>query len=219
MFAYWRFKKDGAFVVILKTSFEGPKEKTMSDTRMTTLTTYVSDVHALVSHGLKALERQVENLRNVSHKDALPAVTDGKHVLEQHQKSLEDRLEALGSSATAPVKDAVAAVAGVAAGLINAIRPSETVKSLRDDAVFFSGLGVAYLLLYTTACGLNDQQTSALAQRGYEDTARMIMRFDRILPKVTVEELREQKLDVSDVSGKVHAMVTAAWNREQLSPA
>jgi hypothetical protein len=188
-------------------------EKT--DTRNETLTTYVGDVHALVSHGLQAIERQVENLRNVRHKDALPAVVEGQRILERQKSALEARLKSLGGSTTAPVKDAVAAVAGIAAGLVNAVRPSETVKSLRDDATFFSGLGVAYLLLFTTASGLADVETSTLAQEGYEDTARMVMHLDAILPKVTVEELREEKLNVSDVTEKVKAMVGKAWDRAQ----
>ncbi|MDF3069577.1 MAG: hypothetical protein K0R38_5178 [Polyangiaceae bacterium] len=186
-------------------------EKTAS--RNETLTTYVGDVHALVTHGLQALERQVVNLRNVSHKDALPAVVEGQRMLERQKAALEARIESLGGSATAPVKDAVTAVAGVAAGLINAVRPSETVKSLRDDAAFFSGLGIAYLLLYTTAKGLSDPDTSVLAQEGYEDAARMVMHLDGILPKVTIEELREGRLDVSDVTEQVKAMVTKAWDR------
>lgn len=125
----------------------------MNETRKETLQTYVGDVQALVAHGLRAIDRQTENLAKVSHKDAKPAVDEAKRVLEQHLSTLNARLEELGGSATAPVKDAVSAIAGVAAGLINAVRPSETVKSLRDDATFFSGLGIAYLLLYTTASG------------------------------------------------------------------
>lgn len=188
-------------------------EKT--DTRNETLTTYVGDVHALVSHGLQAIERQAESLRNVSHKDALPAVVEGQRILERQKSALEARLKSLGGSATAPVKDAVAAVAGIAAGIVDAVRPAETVKSLRDDATFFSGLGVAYLLLFTTASGLADAETSTLAQEGYEDAARMVMHLDAILPKVTVEELREEKLNVSDVTEKVKAMVEKAWDRAQ----
>jgi len=185
----------------------------MTATKNEILTTYVGDVHALVTHGLSALERQLENLKNVSHPDAQPAVAKGKRILEQHKSALGNRLESLGGSATAPVKDAVSALAGLAAGLINAVRPSETVKSLRDDAAFFSGLGIAYLLLYTTAIGLGDTETSAVAQKGYEDSARMVMHFDGILPKVTIEELREEKLDVADVSERVQTMVRAAWDR------
>jgi hypothetical protein len=182
-----------------------------------TLRTYVGDVHAVVSHGLQAIDRQVENLAKVSHRDAMPAVREAKRVLEQQKSRLEARLTSLGGSATAPVKDAVSAVAGVAAGLINAVRPSETVKSLRDDATFFSGLGIAYLLLYTTATGLRDSETAGLAQAGYQDAARLVMHLDRILPKVTVEELREEKLDVAEVTEAVRTMVQAAWDRAQPS--
>ncbi len=180
-----------------------------------TLKTYVGDVHSLVLHGLKALERQAESLKKVSHKDAMPAVLDGTGILDEQKAMLEARMKELGGSASAPVKDAVAAVAGVAAGLIDAVRRSETVKALRDDATFFSGLGFAYLHLYTTAEGLGDEVTGKLAQRGYQDSARMVMRFDQILPRITLEELREDKLDVSDVEKRVHAMIGKAWNRAQ----
>lgn len=189
----------------------------MTTTKNETITTYVGDVHALVTHGLRAVSQQVENLKNVSHKDAKPAVAESKRVLEKHKTLLEARLKALGGSSTAPVKDAVAAIAGVAAGLINAVRPSETVKSLRDDSTFFSGLGVAYLLLFTTASGLGDMETATLAQQGYQDAARLVMHIDQILPKVTLEELREEKLELSDVSEKVKTMVTKAWDRAQPS--
>lgn len=185
----------------------------MTETRQGTLQTYVGDVHALVAHGLKAIDRQTDNLAKVSHKDAQPAVMEAKRTLEKQLALLDGRLKSLGGSATAPVKDAVSAIAGVAAGLINAVRPSETVKSLRDDATYFSGLGIAYLLLYTTAAGLNDGETATVAEQGYRDCARLIMHFDRILPKVTVEELREGKLDVTDVTEKVKAMVQNAWDR------
>lgn len=186
-------------------------------TRNETLSKYVGDVHALVAHGLQVISQQTSNLKNVSHKDALPAVEASKRVLESQKAVLDARIKALGGSSTAPVKEAVSAAVGVAAGVINAMRASETVKSLRDDATFFSGLGVAYLLLYTTASGLSDSETATLAQKGYEDCARSVMSFDRILPKITVEELREDKLDVMDVTDKVRVMVQGAWDRSQPS--
>jgi hypothetical protein len=187
----------------------------MNATKTETLKTYVGDVHALVTHGLKALEQQVDNLSDVGHKDALPAVREGKRILEQQKFALETRLNALGGSATAPRKDIVASVAGIAAGLMTAVRPSETVKFLRDDATFFSSLGVAYLRLYTTATSLGDADTSHLAQHGYEDTARMVMHLDMILAKVTIEGLRAKKLEVADVTESVKTMVDKTWDRTQ----
>jgi ferritin-like metal-binding protein YciE len=194
----------------------------MTDTNIAkkdALKTYVGDVHALVSHGMSALKRQAANLEKDNHKDARPAVTEGIRVLEQQSAALESCLASLGGSATAPLKDAVAAVAGIAAGLINAVRPSEAVKSLRDTATFFSGLGIAYLLLYTTAKGLDDVETADLAQQGYQASAKMVMHLDRVLPHLTVEDLREQKLDVAEVSQQVNAMVANAWKRVETATA
>lgn len=186
-----------------------------TDKKNEVLTTYVSDVHALVTHGIQAIHRQVENLKNVSHHDAKVAVGAFETILQKQKVDLETCIKELGGSTTQPVKDAVSAVAGVAAGVINAVRPSETAKSIRDDYTFFSHLGVAWLMLHTTASALGDTKVANLAQRGYGDTTRMIMHIDRILPKIVVEELREDKaLHPADIEQQTRSMVKNAWNRE-----
>ena len=186
-----------------------------NETRNQVLTTYTSDVHALVAHGLQAIHRQVEQLKDVSHQDAKTAVAAFERVLTAQKAALGDRVKALGGSATGPVKDAVAAVAGVAAGLIDAVRPAETAKAIRDDHTYFSHLGISWLMLYTTAVSLADVETAALAERGYQDTTKMIMHVDRILPKIVVEELRENKqLTPVDAQEQARVMIKNAWDRE-----
>jgi len=189
--------------------------KMTTDKRNEILTTYVGDVHALVAHGLEAIDRQVENLKDVSHQDAKTVVNAAKSMLEAQKSVLAARVEALGGSTTKPFKDAVSAIAGVAAGLINAVRPSETVKSLRDDHTYFSHLGISFLLLHTTAAGLSDAETEKLAEQGYRETARLVMMLDNTLPKITVEELREDGTTVLDVADKTREMLKNAWNREK----
>lgn len=185
-----------------------------TDSRNGSVAGYLGDVQAMVADGLQALARQAESLRSSGHKDALPALLHGQRMLERQKAALRARLESFGgSSTTAPVLDALAAVAGFAAGLLGALQPYETVKSLRDDAAFFSALGVAYLLLYTTASALADADTASLAQEGYEDAARMVMHLDGILPKVTLEKLREENVSIADVTERVRAMVTKACDR------
>lgn len=187
----------------------------MADKKNAMLTTYVTDVHALVTHGLQAIKRQVDNLQDVSHTDAKVAVGAFASILEKQQRELEARVKELGGSVKQPVKDAVSAVAGVAAGLINAVRSSETAKSIRDDHTYFSHLGVAWLMLHTTATSLGDTETAALAERGYADTARMIMHVDKILPKIVVEELAEDtSLHPAHVEEQTRKMVQSAWNRQ-----
>jgi hypothetical protein len=180
-----------------------------------TLTTYVSDVHALVSHGIEAIHRQVEQLKNVSHRDASAAVIRFEGILRKQESELQDRIVALGGSTSQPLKDVVSAVTGVAAGLINAVRASETVKSIRDDYTFISQLGIAWLMLHTTASSLGDVETTRLAERGYADTAKMIMLIDRIMPKIVIEELREDEaLRPDDTQEQTHSMVKTSWQRE-----
>lgn len=184
-----------------------------TDKRNELLTTYTSDVHALITHGLQTIQRQVENLKKVSHVDAKTAVNEFDRILKSQKTIIDARLAALGGSTTKPIKDAVSAMAGVAAGFINAVRPSETAKSLRDDHTFFSHLGVAWLMLHTTALSLGDLETARIAERGYSETARCIIHIDTILPKVVVEELRED-VKAADVQEQTLKMVKQAWNRE-----
>jgi len=185
-----------------------------TDKRNEILTTYTSDVHALITHGQKAIQRQVENLKNVSHADAKTAVVELERVLAGQKTAIEARITALGGAATQPVKDAVSAVAGVAAGLINAVRGSETAKSIRDDHTFFSQLGVAWLMMHTTALSLGDAETARVAERGYGETARCIMHIDTILPKIVTEEIRESVSTAGDATAQSRAMLIAAWNRD-----
>lgn len=190
---------------------------TTADKKNETLTTYVSDVHALVAHGLQAIELQVENLKDVSHQDAKTAVAKFASVLSIQKGALESRVKELGGSTTGPVKDVVSAVAGVAAGVINKIRPSEAAKSIRDDYTFFSHLNIAWLMLYTTASSLGDEMTATLAKKGYGEVAGLVMYIDKIMPKIVVEELGEEKeLAPKNVTDETWTMVKSAWNRESL---
>jgi ferritin-like metal-binding protein YciE len=178
-----------------------------------TITKYLGDMHALESHGLEAISRQVTNLEGSDHKDALTTVQGFKRTLDSHVQALESRLKALGDSPTSPVKDAASAVAGVAAGLYNKVRNEEASKSIRDDYTFLSHSAVAYLMMHTTAMSLGDQETARLAERGYRDAARMVMEIDHILPKLVIDELRQDGLQVKDVAEECRKLIHDSWTR------
>ncbi|EYF07168.1 hypothetical protein [Chondromyces apiculatus] len=184
------------------------------ETPNSTLTTYVTDMHALITHGLGAIDRQAENLKKEQHPDALAAVNEFQRTLRTHLSMLDARAKGLGGSTSKPVKDAVSAVTGFAAGLMNAVRPEEAAKSIRDDYTFLSHVTIGYYMLHTTACGLGDRETAALAETGYRDTARLIMHIDRVMPAIVLQELRQDGLTVTDTTSECHALVKNAWNRE-----
>ena len=185
-----------------------------TDKRNEILTTSISEVHALITHGVHVIERQVARLKNVSHHEARSAVSEFERILQTQKAMVETRIAAIGGgNATQQVRDAVSAVADVAAGVLNAVRPSETVKSIRDDDTFFSQLAVAWLMLHTTSLSLGDIETANMAERGYTEAARCLMHLDRILPRLVVQELRES-VKAADVEEQTRHMVMAAWNRE-----
>ena len=184
-----------------------------SNTRKDALIRYTSDMHALVTHGVQALGRQIENLKDANHPEAHAAVQDFHRTLQAHASILEARVEALGGSATQPLKEAVSRVAGLVAGLVNAVRGEEASKSLRDDYTYLSHVAIGYMMLDTTAAGLSDRETRAIAETGYRDAARMVVHVDRIMPTVVLQELRQDGLTVNDVSTEVLSMVRDAWDR------
>ena len=182
-----------------------------------TITKYLGDMYALESHGHEAIARQVENLKDSGHQDAYRGAVELKGVLERHLSAIDARLQALGGSPTSPVKDAVSAVTGVAAGVYNKVRNEEASKSIRDDYTFFSHTAVAYLMLHTTALAFGDRETGMLAEQGYRDAARAIMAIDRYMPPLVLQELRQDGFQIQDVAEQSTTMVHDAWKREQPS--
>jgi hypothetical protein len=172
---------------------------------------YLHDMHALVGHGHQAVRRQRDQLKDAGHADAHAAVARWEAGLDQHLAMLRDRLQAIGESVTSPLQDAAAAAAGVAAGLYNAVRSEEASKSIRDDYTFFSHCAVSYLMLHTTTTSLGDQGTAGLAERGYKDMARFCMEIDDLIPRLVLDELRQDGHAAADVAAQCDRLVSEAW--------
>lgn len=191
-----------------------PDRSQMPERTRETISKYLGDLQALQSHGLDAIARQVEQVQSKGHPEAQSAVMEFKQTLESHIGMLDRRMGELGGSTTSPVKEAASKVAGVVAGLYDKTRTEAISKAVRDDYTFFSHCSVAYLMLHTTAKGLGDEQTASLAERGYRDCARMVIRVDRIMPELVLQELRQDGAQVKDVAADCRRLVHDAWNRE-----
>lgn len=186
----------------------------MDEKARETLTKYLGDMHALESHGLQSVERQVDQLKDAGHPEAYRLVQEFKRTLESHVAALDTRLKALGGSPTHPVKEVASAVLGVAAGLYNSVRTAEASKSIRDDYTFVSLTAISYLMLHTTAKGLSDTETASLAEQHYRDAARLAMEVDRVMPGLVVQELKQDGLPMIDPSQESRTMVHNAWQRQ-----
>ena len=155
-----------------------------------TITKYLGDMHALESHIVQAIDKQVKGF-DQGHPEAFQQVTTFRATLQSHLDSLDARLQALGGSPTHPVKQAVAAVAGVAAGLYDQVRNEEASKDLRDDYTAINQATIAYLMLQTTALAFNDQETADLCARNLSDNARFVMQIQNLMPQLVLQEYRQ----------------------------
>lgn len=187
----------------------------MSEQSTATLTTHVTNMHALINHGLRVIDRQAQLIRRKDPQaEVLAAVHELQRVLGHHLSQLDARARVLGGRTSQRLKDAVTTLTGLATGLFNALRPEPAARAIRDDYTFLSHVAISYLMLHTTASGLGDGETAALAEQGYRDAARLVMRIDQIMPALVLHELQRDGLPVRPVGEQTLQMVHRAWRRE-----
>jgi len=172
---------------------------------------YLADMHSLESHGHSAISRQVSQLKDSQHPQAYALVAEFEQLTERHMSQIEERIKALGGNVSKPVQDAASALTGVVAGVYNSVRSEEASKSIRDDYTFLSHVGIASMMLYTTARAVGDGVTAQIAQAIYGDSARAAMKIDDIMPRLVIEELRQDNLPITDSSEDTRKLVHQAW--------
>jgi hypothetical protein len=180
---------------------------------------YVEDLHSLVSHGLQPVSHQLVEASGAGHAEAAAFIVELQRTLADHEQRLTQRLQTLGTSPTTLVQDAASAVAGVVAGIYNRMRSEAVSKSVRDDYTFISHCSVSWLMLMATARALGDHESEELAEQGYRDCARLLMRIDGLLPALVSQELRQDGFGATNVSEWAAGIVSDAWRRNQLREA
>jgi ferritin-like metal-binding protein YciE len=182
----------------------------MADSK-TLLQKYVSDMLALESHIHQAIDKQVkENKYEPEVKTKFEAFSQ---TVKLHRDQLETRLEQLGGSANSGIKEGVAAVMGVAAGIIDKFRSEEVSKDFRDDFTALNLSLISYVMLHTTALSVGDRETAELAARNVRDNAQFVMYIQKIMPTVVVQELQknhEASINES-VAEETRQLVSEIW--------
>lgn len=156
-----------------------------------TLQQYVSDMVALDKHILEAVERQVNDRRTRDYPDLQQLLTRIQSTLRGHLPGLEQLLSTLGGDPTSPVKKAVAAVAGVAAGTYDKIRTDTVSKMLRDTYTALSLAAISYTMLHTTGLGVKNPQAADLAVGYLKQVTPLIVEISEVIPLVVVRELED----------------------------
>lgn len=184
----------------------------MGDKKQETITKYLGDMKSVVSHVQTAMERQKDEFKD--QPDVSQTIARIALSLKRQDDAIQQRLTALGGSPTHPVKEAVADVAGVLAGLYNKVRTEGAAKGLRDDHVALNLVYMSYGTLHTTAVALGDAATAELAKRSMTEAAKFVLEIDRIVPPTVFRELQDGDFGALDASAPQQTGMVSreAWN-------
>src|SRR5215211_1421970 len=174
---------------------------------------YVSDMVSLDEHIHEAIKRQLDDDRLKHFPEASKVVNTLHRTLDTHIIGLKGQLMSLGGEASGPVKEAVSAIAGVAAGLYDKVRHDPVSKMLRDDYTALSLAAISYTMLHTTGLALQNQPIADLAQRYLNDITPLIVDISQVIPGVVVKDLEDNQVLVDQAVGQEAVRKTqAAWS-------
>lgn len=169
----------------------------MADNKnLSTIQTYVGDMYALEAHIEQAIDAQLEKVKD--HPKAQMAVRRFHGTVRTQRDAMKAHLDSLGSSTSGSLKSAVTNLFGMAAGVIDKVRPEAASKILRDNYTAFNLAAMGYHMLYGTALMLNDQKTAAIAERHHRAYTDMVQDINQIILSVVAEELRQDGLKLNE---------------------
>ena len=177
-----------------------------------TLLMYVNDVLALERLIKEAITSQSKDDNVCAHHETSALVKKIAACTETRMNDMKELSEALGGGAGA-IKETVAAVAGVFAGLYDMVRKHPVSRMLRDDYTALALASTAYSMLYTTAVALRSDQVATVAKRGLCKVAPLVLQVSHLIPAIVVAELADDHPDVNHAAIDDAREATAcAWS-------
>jgi ferritin-like metal-binding protein YciE len=178
---------------------------------------YITDMLALEQHISKALEGQVQDLKD--YPEVTGEIRQALGAIGGHITTLEMLAKARGGEGGGgAIKEVGSALLGLGAAAVDLVRNEGMPKNLRDDYTAFSLATIGYVMLHTTALSLGDRETGDIARRHLSDYAGFVMSFNNIIPSATIRFLQEEGLPVrQDVLAEVNENVRGVWRDEARS--
>jgi len=181
-------------------------------TRRRTCATYVGDMHALEWHLLEAFERQLAITKELP--DAHALVQSLIATSKRHTKILNELVSSLGDVekiVTDKLKSAVAGLFGIAAGLVDTVRPLAVSKALRDNYTAINHAIVGYVMLSTTAGALKNAETKLVAYEFLNDWIGLAQELMRLIPTLALKDLSDIGIKVLDFNAARDFATNEKW--------
>jgi ferritin-like metal-binding protein YciE len=175
------------------------------------LNSYITDMLSLEEHIEKAIRGQVEDLKD--YPEVTRELKDILRNVEHHVsdlRGLSDRRGARGPSDA--IKRVGSALLGLGAAAVDLVRNEGLPKNLRDDYTAFSLATIGYVMLYTTALGLDEREVGDLARQHVTDYARVVIKLHNVIPAAVLRFLRDDGLPArEDVLPEIGRTIEEIW--------
>ena len=178
------------------------------------INSYITDMLALEDHIEKALQGQLEDLKD--YPDVISELTGIHRKVEHHISDLKQLSERRSAGGAADlIKRAGSAVLGLGAAAVDLVRREGLPKNLRDDYTAFSLASIGYVMLYTTGLSLEDREVAELARQHFADYADAVTRLHNIVPAAVIRYLKEDGLPVQEnVLPEISRAIEEVWHSQ-----
>jgi hypothetical protein len=190
------------------------KESAVDTQVRATIGSHLDHLRTLERQSIDTLSCQIDAFRKQNQPDTLVLLEDFRQTLENHLRALDHRSSAFRAAAPSQAAPTAGGAVGIATCLTSPNQTDAASAVLRNDYALLSLDAITYLTLHTTALSLGDNETAALAERGYRDCARMVVAIDRLIPDVVIAELRQEGLTPRDVAAECRRLVASSWQRQ-----
>jgi len=160
---------------------------------------YAGDMHALEQHMLEAFERQVSITKDYAEAHAVVldmVITTKRHIAALHR--LVSYLGDLEKIVTDKLKTAMAGLFGMAAGIVDTVRPLAVSKAFRDSYTAIHHAIVGYVMLNTTALALQSEETRILADDFLNEWIDLSHRVLGVIPGLVIRDLMDEGIQLYD---------------------
>jgi hypothetical protein len=178
------------------------------------LNSYITDMLSLEEHIEKALRGQLEDLKN--YPDVIRDLKQIHQKVEHHISDLREISQRRNARTTTDaIKRVGSALLGLGAAAIDLVRNEGLAKNLRDDYTAFSLATIGYVMLETTALGLDEQEVGNLAHQHFSDYAEAVTLLHNLVPGAVLRFLREDGLPVrDDVLPEISRKIEEVWHAQ-----
>jgi hypothetical protein len=178
------------------------------------LNSYITDMLSLEEHIEKALRGQMEDLKN--YPDVIRDLKQIHQKVEHHISDLREISQRRNArTATDAIKRVGSALLGLGAAAVDLVRNEGVAKNLRDDYTAFSLATIGYVMLETTALGLDEQEVGDLAHQHFSDYAQAVTLLHNLVPGAVLRFLREDGLPVrDDVLPEISRKIEEVWHAQ-----